>query len=223
MKTQSRSLVWASGTVNPDKGGSGFENLVDKARRGILDTTIVGVVSHHANGSVRARAERLDVPFIHFKGPRTMEAHQDIVRRSSADFSLCSGYLKPVIGLDPSTTINIHPGPLPHFGGQGMYGEHVHQAVMAAFWRGDLTHTAMCMHFVTPEYDKGPVFYRLNIAIRHDDTPESLGKRVNNYELAMQPLITHLIVTRKITWSGNQADSIVYPDDYLPEVFDEHF
>ena len=184
-------LIFASGTK--DGGGSGFENLVDARNNGILKADIVAVVSNHENGGVREKADRLGIPFVHFTGD-----YQKIVNDTGADFVALSGWLKLVKDLDPKKTFNIHPGPLPKFGGPGMYGHHVHEAVMEAYKKGEVTHSAVTMHFVTPVYDEGPVFFRHEVEIMPDDTPETLAKRVNEAEHKWQPIITNKVVNGEI-------------------------
>ena len=205
-----RLLVLASGT--PTGGGSGFANL--KRNEDAVGADFVAVASNNLHGGVWRNARKLKVPFYPLIGPWTAEEYQRLVARTRADFVASSGWLKPIRGLDPATTFNIHPGPLPEFGGKGMYGHHVHEAVMAAYARGELTHTAICMHFVTEEYDQGPVFFRLRIPIFPRDTADALGTRVNALEHHWQPAITKLIVTRQIHWSGRQEDPVIYPDWY---------
>src|SRR5882724_6426439 len=156
-------IVFASGTA--EGGGSGFQALVENARAGILRADIVAVVSNHAQGGVKKRADTLGIPFVLFEGPWTAEAYQKIVREHGADWVCLSGWLKKTAGLDPRRTVNIHPGPLPEFGGPGLYGHHVHEAVMAAFQAGKITHSGVSMHFVTDEYDRGPVFFRYPLII----------------------------------------------------------
>ena len=205
-------LLFASGSAAG--GGSGFENLVHKAKDGALDANIVAVVSNHEHGGVRRRADELSVPFIYFSKPWDESRYRHIAEESGAEFFALSGWLKHVVGLDPRLTFNIHPGPLPEFGGRGMYGHHVHEAVIAAFGRGEITHSAVCMHFVTPEYDQGPVFFRHNVKIQKGDIPESLGTRVNIYEHRYQPAITNLVIRREIRWDGCNPDSLKYPRGY---------
>jgi phosphoribosylglycinamide formyltransferase-1 len=130
------------------------------------------------------------------------------------DFIALSGWLKLVVGLNPGITFNIHPGPLPEFGGPGMYGHHVHEAVLKAFRAGKITHSAVSMHFVTPEYDKGPVFFRMPVKIEDSDTAESLGHRVNEVEHAWQSHITGLVVSRAIYWDGENPSSLHVPESY---------
>jgi phosphoribosylglycinamide formyltransferase 1 len=93
-----------------------------------------------------------------------------------------SGYLRQ---LGPVTlsqfagrVLNIHPGPLPEFGGHGMYGRRVHEAVMAA----GAAESGVCIHLVDEEYDRGPVIARRSVEVRPGDTPETLEARVRALE-----------------------------------------
>jgi phosphoribosylglycinamide formyltransferase-1 len=172
------------------------------------------VVSNHESGGVRKRADRLGVPFLHFPKPWAGEEYKRLAQDTGAEFFALSGWLKRVVGLDPSRTFNIHPGPVPEFGGDGMYGHHVHEAVMAAHHRGEVTHSAVCMHFTIPAYDRGPLFFRFNVKIREDDTPDSLGDRVNKWEHYWQPQITNLVVHREIYWDGINPYSLRFPQRY---------
>ncbi|MEK7117871.1 MAG: formyltransferase family protein [Patescibacteria group bacterium] len=206
-----RLLIFASGTA--EWGGSGFENLVLASRSGILDALIIGVVSNHSNGGVRERADRLGISFIFFEKTATPEKnekqYQEIVRESGAEWVALSGWLKLVSGLDPKTTFNIHPGPLPEFGGKGMYGIHVHEAVLHAFKeRGSSVHGAVTMHFVTPVYDEGPVFFRIAVPVLPSDTAESLQKRVNEMEHEWQSKITDKVIHGEISWDGKNRETL---------------
>ena len=202
-------LIFASGT--PEEGGSGFENLVRAAATGKLGAEIVGVVSNHPTGGVSKRALRLRVPFLHFPAPFTAPRCQEIVGVSEPHYVALSGWNKLVLGLDPKTTFNIHPAPLPRFGGKGMHGIHVHEAVLDAYRKGEIKHSAVTMHFVTEEYDGGPVFFRLPIEIRPEDTPKTLQNRVKNAEHFYQPFVTDLVVRGNIRWDGKNPDTLERP------------
>jgi phosphoribosylglycinamide formyltransferase-1 len=201
-----RLLVFASGTK--DGGGSGFENLVASTKDGRLDAEIVGIVCNHERGGVRERADRLGIPFIHFAGPYDAEHYQQIVTEARADFVALSGWLKLAVGLDPRTTFNIHPAPLPEFGGKNFYGIKTHEAVLEAYKAGRITHSAVSMHFVTPEFDEGPVFFSHPVEILPEDTPETLAHRVNEIEHRYQPEITNKVVHGEISWDGVHPDSL---------------
>ncbi|MDP4001826.1 MAG: formyltransferase family protein [bacterium] len=204
-------LVFASGGKESDDGGSGFQELVENSRSGVLEAEIVAVVSNHEHGGVRTRADKLGVPFIYFPLPREAEDYQRIVAETKADFVSLSGWLKMVKGLDPTRTINIHPGDAKRFGGAGMYGHFVHKAVMEAYRAGTVKCSAVTMHFVTEKYDDGPDIFRYPVAIRPDDTSETLAKRANKIEHAWQSYITNLVVKGEISWDGVNPGSLKIP------------
>jgi phosphoribosylglycinamide formyltransferase-1 len=209
-----RLLVFASGSA--EGGGSGFEKLVEASRDTRLEADIVGVVSNHESGGVQKRAEKLGVKFFHFPGPWTADRYQRLAEESHADFFALSGWLKLVVGLDLATrfssrtVFNIHPGPQ-EFSGPGMYGHHVHEAVLAAYRAGTITHTGLFMHFVTEEYDRGPVFFKFRAELIPDDTAETIGKRVNLAEHQLQPLVTDHVVKGNICWDGINPSTLVVP------------
>jgi phosphoribosylglycinamide formyltransferase-1 len=213
-------LVFASGTKTG--GGSGFEVMVRASRDQppILDAWICGVVTNHADGGVWHKAEALGIPAAYWAGPYTARGYRNFVRYFNADYVMLSGWLKLVAGLDPARTINIHPGPLPRFGGPNLYGHYVHEAVLAAYHRGEVTHSAVTMHFVDEEYDRGPTFFALPVPIEPDDTPETLAARVNRAEHVWQPKVLNYIVHGQVRLINNK---VVYETEelkrlLLPEV-----
>jgi len=191
-------LVFASGTK--DGGGSGFLEMIERSKTipKILNAEIVAVVSNYKNGGVWEKATKHQIPFIYFPGPYTSENYQKILKENGADFVMCSGWLKKVYGLPEDKTINIHPGPLPKFGGKGMYGHYVHEAVMAAYHRGEITQTAVTMHFVDENYDEGPIIAKIPVLIREKDTPLTLAERVLKVEHNYQSIILNEILEGKI-------------------------
>jgi phosphoribosylglycinamide formyltransferase-1 len=142
-----------------------------------------------------------------------MGDYQSFVKFFAADYVMLSGWLKLVQGLDPRKTVNIHPGPLPEFGGPGMYGHFVHEAVMKAYCEGKIKQSAVTMHFVIDRgtdkkaYDKGPIIFQYPVLIRSDDTPETLAKRVNEKERAWQAYILDLVVHHRIWLEGDGPDN----------------
>lgn len=209
-------IIFASGTK--DEGGAGFENLVNHSRGSDLDADIVAVVSNHENGGVWERAERLGVPFVYFPGPFDAEHYQNIVRESGAEWVMLSGWLKQVRDLDPAKMFNIHPALLSQlggrFGGRGMYGRHMHEAVKAAFDAGEITESGFTMHFVTDETDRGPVFFEYRVPLKKGMTAEEIEEAVRAAEHEWQPKVTNLVVHGKIRWDGQNPKSLVVPDGY---------
>lgn len=238
-------IVFASGTK--DDGGSGFENLVRSScgENPTLHAEIVAVVSNHENGGVHARVKKLAeegilIPFHHFLGPfpkRDMPKEEReplqqfvddealrMVKAYGAELVALSGWLKLVRSFNPRKTVNIHPGSLTQlggrFGGTGMYGHNVHEAVKKALDQGEVTESAVTMHFVTPEYDRGPVFFEKRVSLTQRMTVDEIGERVNAVERQWQPKITNLVITGQISWDGTDSRSLRVPKGYkyLPKV-----
>ena len=207
-----RLVVFASGSATG--GGSGFEKLSFATQEGTLDANIVAVISNHEYGGVRVKADKNGIQFRHFPAPWTKERYQEITREFAPDFIALSGWIKFVFGLDPRITFNIHPAPLPEFGGPGMYGHHVHEAVLNAYHIGAIVNSAVSMHFVTSEYDMGPVFFRMPVKLFPRDTARTIGERVNEVEHRWQSLITDLVVGGRISWDGKSPDTLRVPKGY---------
>lgn len=205
MNNKKNILVFNSGS------GSGFQELVENAESGILNANIIGLITNKTTFPCVDRAQKLGID-IAFMSDFTAEEYQTILKKFKPDFVVLSGWLKPTRGLNPCTTINIHPAPLPDFGGLGMYGHHAHEAVIKAYKEGRTTESAVTMHFVTEEYDEGPVFFRYPIVIRPDDTAESLGTRVNKIEHGWQSFVTNLVVAGSIHWNGKNHQTLVVPE-----------
>jgi phosphoribosylglycinamide formyltransferase 1 len=205
-------LIFASGTK--DGGGSGFETLVRAARSRppVLEAWICGVVTNHCGGGVWQKAKALGIPAVYWAGPYDAQGYRNFVKYFNADYVMLSGWLKLVAGLDPARTVNIHPGPVPRFGGPKCYGHHVHGAVMAAYRRGEVTHSAVTMHFVDEIYDHGPTFFALPVPIEPDDTPETLAAKVNRAEHAWQPRVLNYVVQGKVRLVGRE---VVYATEEL--------
>lgn len=208
-------IVFASGTK--DGGGSGFENLVNATKTSALDAEIVAVVSSNEHGGVRERAERLGVPFVYFPGPYDAEHYSSILQNTAIGkgevWVALSGWLKMVKGLDPAKTFNIHPALLSQlggkFGGEGMWGHHVHEEVKQALDAGEITESGVSMHFVTDEYDRGPVFFEKRVPLQKGMSADDIAKAVNAVEHEWQPKITNLVVHGQIRWDGKDPKSLV--------------
>jgi len=200
-------LVFNSGS------GSGFQELVENSRTNVLRADIVGLVTNNKAFECVKRAEELNIKYMVMDNLE-VQKYKDVLDEYKPHYVALSGWLKKVpIGVFyPDRTINIHPGPLPEFGGPGMYGHHVHEAVIKAYHEGKIKHSEVCMHFVTDEYDQGPVFFRYPVLIRPEDTADTLGARINKIEHCWQSYITNLVVHGEIRWDGYYPESLVVPD-----------
>lgn len=198
-------LVFNSGS------GSGFQELVENSITGVLDAEIIGLITNNHTYACVKKAEKLGIGWIEMISFEP-EDYQKIITIFTPDFVVLSGWLKLTKGLNPKTTFNIHPGPLYTFGGKGMYGHHVHEAVIKAYQEGKIKHSEVCMHFVTEAYDLGPVFFRYPVLIRPGDDADSLGARVNKIEHGWQSYVTNLVVQGEISWDGKNPTSLIVPE-----------
>lgn len=215
-----RILVLASGGAKG--GGSGAQEMMEYSRTEpfVLDADIVAFVSHHENGGVRKHADNLGVPFKYWRPERKFDAdgYRSLVEEFEPDLVMCSGWLKQVFGCDPRKTVNIHPALLPgggkhgKFGGPGNYGHFVHEKIIAAYRRGEVTQSGVTIHFVIEEYDAGPVIWRMPVLIRKDDTPDTLGGRVNQVERAWQSHVVNLLVNGLVKLDGEPGNWHVVAD-----------
>jgi len=213
-------IVFASG--RKDDGGSGFENLVEAARSGTLDADIVAVVCNNDQGSVRDRAGKLGIPFIHFDPSQRSNilqnvriSYREVVEKAGAEWVALSGWLRQVQGLDPRKTFNIHPALLSQlggrFGGHGMYGKRLHEAVAEALSKGEITESGFTMHFVTDEYDRGPAFFEHRVPLKQGMSATDIERAVKAAEHEWQPKITNMVVRGEIRWDGKDPDSLAVP------------
>ena len=218
-----RLVVFASGTK--EGGGSGFENIVNTSRSGILDADIVGVVSNHEHGGVRKRADRLGIPFIYFDPSQHSNIlknvgmlYREIIEKSGAEWAALSGWFKQVHGLDSAKTFNIHPALLSQlggrFGGRGMYGKQLHESVKSALDAGEIAESGFTMHFVTEKVDRGPVFFEYKVPLQKGMSTEKIEKAVRAAEHEWQPKITNMVVHGQIRWDGKDPKTLVVPTDF---------
>lgn len=117
------------------------------------------------------------------------DAMLDLLRSAEIGFIALAGYLRlipaPVVEAFRERMVNIHPALLPAFGGKGMYGPRVHEAVLAA----GATVTGPTVHFVDEEYDRGPIIAQWPVPVRADDDPHALATRVLRVEHLLYPRV----------------------------------
>ncbi len=182
-------------------GGRSLMNLHDRIGQGALSASIRVVVSSRAEaaGVAKARAAGLNVVVADRKSLSAEEFQQritDAVR--GVDLVCMAGFLS--LWRIPSDhrgrVINIHPALLPEFGGRGMYGSHVHEAVLKA----GRAESGCTVHFCDDEYDRGPTILQRRVAVRPDDTPETLAARVFEQECLALPEAIELFAQGRIRW-----------------------
>lgn len=168
--------------------GSSALAIIDAVRAGLIPGEARLMVSNKKDAPALVRAAELGVAAIcipTIKAPEEADGRlaEEMVAHG-VELIVLSGYLRrlgPVtLSRYAGRILNIHPGPLPQFGGEGMYGLRVHAAVLAA----RAAETGICVHVVDEEYDHGPVIARRSVPVAPGDTPESLQERVKALEPA---------------------------------------
>jgi len=164
-----RVAVLASG------GGTNLQALLDACGPG-SPARITRVVSNNARAGALERARRAGASAVVLHDPD--DARELLAALADAEIVVLAGYLRlvpaPVVARFARRMINIHPALLPAFGGPGMYGRRVHEAVLAS----SASESGATVHFVDEHYDRGPVIAQRTVPVRTGDTPETLAARI---------------------------------------------
>lgn len=161
-------------------GGSNLQAIIDAIERGDLPARIGVVISNRSSAGALDRARRHGIAARHVSSkshPDEPEALRETLAEAGVDLVVLAGYLKlvPKAVLEAFPRIlNIHPAPLPRFGGRGMYGQRVHQAVLDA----GVSHSGPTIHWVNAAYDEGAPLEHRPVPVEPADTWESLAARV---------------------------------------------
>ncbi|MBN1212321.1 MAG: phosphoribosylglycinamide formyltransferase [candidate division Zixibacteria bacterium] len=192
-----RMAVFISG------GGTGLQAFIDAAKAGILSGKIVLVVSSNGKAFGLQRAEKENIETFVFKKkkyPSPEDADRDLLRilqERCVDYIALAGYMKLlpsiVVKAYPRRIVNIHPALLPKYGGQGMYGHFVHEAVIAA---GD-RESGVTVHLVDEIYDNGLILEQVRVPVLESDTPETLAARVLEQEHKLYPRVMEKLIKGK--------------------------
>ena len=186
-------------------GGRTMKNILDRAAARKLDVTVVVVVaSRPCKGMQIAGDAGIET---HLVVRKEMPDVQTFSRRinglleaAEVDLVVLAGFLSfwQVPERYAGKVVNIHPVLLPSFGGKGMYGHHVHEAVLAAGAKV----SGCTVHFVTNEYDKGPIIVQKPVPVADDDTPDTLAGRVFEQECQAMPEALQLIAEGRVRIEG---------------------
>lgn len=191
--------VFASGR------GSNFEALHRAITEQHISASIVVVISNNSTSGVLQSAEIFGIPALHISRKQFSDYvvfQQTILaslQKYKVNFIVLAGYMKKldvqIIRAFPQRIINIHPALLPKFGGEGMFGIHVHNAVIAARER----ESGATVHYVNEEYDEGSIIDQQKIPVLETDTPESLAKKVLDVEHQLLPAVIKKISELSLT------------------------
>ncbi|OGS41685.1 MAG: phosphoribosylglycinamide formyltransferase [Euryarchaeota archaeon RBG_16_62_10] len=191
-------------------GGTNLQAIIDSCERGEIDGDVVVVVSNvpEAGALERARKHRIDAYAFPHRG-MTREQHEaDIIaclEQHRVDLVCLAGYLRMMtpgmIDRYAGRIMNTHPALLPSFGGKGMHGLNVHQAVLDYGCKV----SGCTIHFVTQEVDGGQVILQKSVPVLEDDTVETLQERVLKEEHKLYPRAIQLFAQGKLKIDGRKC------------------
>lgn len=185
----SRLAVLASGR------GSNLQAIIDHfdnlARERVAN--VVLVASNRADSPALIRAATASIDVAAFNPNDDGSELLALLQKFRVDLVVLAGYLKrippKVINEYSGRMINIHPALLPAFGGEGMYGARVHEAVIAS----GAEETGVTVHLVDDDYDRGPIIAQWRVPVDRSDTPDTLAARVLNVEHAVYPRVVEMV------------------------------
>ena len=175
-------------------GGTNLQALLDALHDSPV-ARVARVISSRADAGALERARRASVPTAVLRDPS--DPAELVAALGDAQLVVLAGYLKlvpvAVVSRFRDRMINIHPALLPDFGGPGMYGQHVHEAVLAS----GATESGATVHFADEEFDRGKIIAQERVPVRPGDTPDSLAARVLEAEHRLLPRVV-LELARRI-------------------------
>jgi phosphoribosylglycinamide formyltransferase-1 len=181
--------IFASGS------GTNAENLIHYFKEN-KKIEISYIFSNNKNAYVIQRAKNHNIKYYIFS--RTEFYHTttilQILQNNNIDFIILAGFLWLIpdylIKNYPNRIINIHPALLPKYGGKGMYGMNVHEAIL----KNNEKETGITIHYVNHEYDKGDIIFQAKCPVNKDDTAETIAKKVHALEYEHFPKIVEKII-----------------------------
>ena len=184
-----RIAVFASGA------GTNAENLIRYFRNSKVAGVEV-VFTNKPDAGVIQRARKLEVPCIIFNRNQFYESDEiiNLLKEKKIDWIVLAGFLWKIppalIAAFPGRIVNIHPALLPEFGGKGMYGSHVHEAVI----RSGAGESGISIHLVDENYDRGKIIFQAKIKVEKDDSPESLTQKIHGLEYKHFPVVVETLI-----------------------------
>jgi len=184
-------VVFASGS------GTNAENIIKyfaKTKTG----NVVAVFTNNRNARVLERAKTYELPAKIFSKEQLFEG--EVLRKLNEiqpDLIVLAGFLLKlpanIISAYPDKIINIHPALLPKYGGTGMYGMHIHKAIVA----NKENETGITIHFVNENYDEGNIIFQQNVVLAGDETPEEVAHKIHDLEQKYFPRVIEEILNLK--------------------------
>lgn len=154
------------------------------------------VLSNNPDAYVLSRARQFHIPTLTFSRPELYQSNHimDILSVQGIDYIVLAGFLwlipAYILKAYPNRIVNIHPALLPNYGGKGMYGRRVHEAVIA----GGEKESGISIHYVNEKYDDGQIIFQAKCPVEPGDTPETLAARIHELEHKYYPEVIEKVI-----------------------------
>jgi len=187
-----RIVIFASGS------GSNAENLINYFNDNGL-ASVVLVLTNNPKAKVLERAKRLNISAISFNRIAFIETDYvlNILIASKPDLIILAGFLwkfpDKILNEFPNKVINIHPALLPKYGGKGMYGMHVHEAVV----KNNEIETGISIHYVNEHYDEGAIIFQAKCNVDPDDSAQDVAGKIHELEMEHFPKVVQSLLYPK--------------------------
>ena len=185
-----RIVIFASGS------GTNAENIIKYFKQSTI-ATVVRVLTNKQHAKVLERANRLSVKSLYFSKKAFIEDDTILnLLKKEADYIILAGFLwhipAKIVEAFPNKIINIHPALLPKYGGKGMYGMHVHNAVV----ENKEKKTGITIHFVNENYDEGAIIFQEKVSVHPNDTPEMVATKIHELEYKYFPSVIEQVILK---------------------------
>ncbi len=191
--------------------GTNLQAILDACARGEIPGRVVVVASSTAKAYALVRAGQAGIPAVvlaprSFPGREAYDARlAEVLQAHDVDLVCLAGFLQILtstfVDLFRGRIMNIHPALLPAFGGVGMYGPHVHEAVLAS----GVKISGCTVHFVDETPDGGPIILQAAVPVRDDDSVESLAARISSHEHGLYPEAIRLFAEGRLQTIGKRV------------------
>ena len=176
--------IFASGT------GSNAQNIINFFKKD-ANINVSLIVCNKPQAGVLQIAKHNNIPTLLIEKPKFFndDAYLPILQKHQINFIVLAGFLwkipNQLIKAFPQKIVNIHPALLPNFGGKGMYGHFVHEAVLAA----NETQSGITIHYVDEVYDHGNIIFQASCTIAANETPQTLAQKISKLEHGHYPKV----------------------------------
>jgi formyltetrahydrofolate-dependent phosphoribosylglycinamide formyltransferase len=186
-------VIFASGN------GTNAVNLINyfKTNPGIA---VKAIFCNNANANIVSKAASFSIPVVIIRESNLQENPEwllEELKKINTAYIILAGFLKKipsvVVGAYPGKIINIHPALLPKYGGKGMYGMHVHQAVI----QNEEKESGITIHLVDEVYDNGEIIFQASCAVTSSETPETLAMKIRTLEHTHFPAVVHDFIEKQ--------------------------